>query len=93
MGNEDAGVKAPFGKKHRMMSSTFKAHLLVSCAAMTIAGPASAGKASAQTASPPASGQTQVGDKFTDAYVDAADRVSDYRHTGREILLGVRWTY
>jgi len=34
-----------------------------------------------------------LGDKFTDAYVDTADRVSDYRHTGREILLGVRWTY
>jgi len=34
-----------------------------------------------------------LGDKFTDAYVDTADRVNDYRHTGREILLGVRWTY
>ena len=34
-----------------------------------------------------------LGDKFTDAYVDTADRISDYRHTGREILLGVRWTY
>lgn len=34
-----------------------------------------------------------LGDKFTDAYVDTANRISDYRHTGREILLGVRWTY
>ena len=34
-----------------------------------------------------------LSDEFTDAYVDVADRVSDYRHTGREILLGVRWTY
>jgi iron complex outermembrane receptor protein len=34
-----------------------------------------------------------LSDEYTDAYVDVADRVSDYRHTGREILLGVRWTY
>jgi TonB-dependent receptor len=34
-----------------------------------------------------------LSDTFTDAYVDVADRVNDYRHTGREILLGVRWTY
>jgi iron complex outermembrane receptor protein len=34
-----------------------------------------------------------LGDAFTDAYVDTANRVSDYRHTGRELLLGVRWTY
>jgi iron complex outermembrane receptor protein len=34
-----------------------------------------------------------LGDKYTDAYVDTADRVSDYRHTGRELTLGVRWTY
>ena len=68
MGNEDTGVKAPFGKKHRMMSSTFKARLLVSCAAMTIAGFASAGKASAQTAAPPASGQTQVEEVIVTGY-------------------------
>jgi iron complex outermembrane receptor protein len=34
-----------------------------------------------------------LSDEYTDAYVDVADRVSDYRHTGREISLGVRWTY
>jgi TonB-dependent receptor len=34
-----------------------------------------------------------LGDEYTDAYVDVADRVNDYRHTGREILFGVRWTY
>jgi outer membrane receptor protein involved in Fe transport len=30
-------------------------------------------------------------DEYTDRYVDVLDRVSDYRHTGREILFGVRW--
>jgi TonB-dependent receptor len=34
-----------------------------------------------------------LGDEYTDAYVDESDRVNDYRHTGREILFGVRWTY
>ncbi|MBW8858643.1 MAG: TonB-dependent receptor [Caulobacter sp.] len=34
-----------------------------------------------------------LSDEYTDAYVDVADRVNDYRHTGREIILGVRWTY
>ena len=32
-------------------------------------------------------------DEFTDAYVDVDNLVSRYRHTGRELLLGVRWTY
>jgi iron complex outermembrane receptor protein len=32
-------------------------------------------------------------DEYTDAYVDVDDLVSRYRHTGREILLGVRFTY
>lgn len=32
-------------------------------------------------------------DEYTDAYVDQDNLVSRYRHTGRELLLGVRWTY
>ena len=32
-------------------------------------------------------------DTFTDAYVDTTNRVSNYRHFGREILLGFRWRY
>jgi TonB-dependent receptor len=32
-------------------------------------------------------------DEYTDRYVDVADRVSDYRHTGREIAVGLRWKY
>jgi iron complex outermembrane recepter protein len=32
-------------------------------------------------------------DEYTDAYVDVDNLVSRYRHTGREILLGVRYTY
>jgi TonB-dependent receptor len=32
-------------------------------------------------------------DEYTDSYVDVDDLVSRYRHTGREILLGVRVTY
>lgn len=32
-------------------------------------------------------------DAYTDRYVDDTDRVSDYRHTGREIALGLRWKY
>ncbi len=32
-------------------------------------------------------------DQFTDAYVDTTNRVSNYRHFGREILLGFRWRY
>lgn len=32
-------------------------------------------------------------DEYTDSYVDETNLVSRYRHTGREILLGVRWTY
>ena len=32
-------------------------------------------------------------DAFTDRYVDVTDRVSDYRHTGREIAVGLRWKY
>jgi hypothetical protein len=30
---------------------------------------------------------------YTDAYVDTDNLVSRYRHTGREILRGVRYTY
>ena len=32
-------------------------------------------------------------DEYTDRYVDATDRVSDYRHTGREVAIGLRWKY
>ncbi|GFE79946.1 TonB-dependent receptor [Steroidobacter agaridevorans] len=32
-------------------------------------------------------------DEYTDSYVDRDNLVSRYRHTGRELLLGVRWTY
>lgn len=32
-------------------------------------------------------------DEYTDGYVDADNLVSRYRHTGREVLLGVRYTY
>jgi TonB-dependent receptor len=32
-------------------------------------------------------------DEYTDRYVDVTDRVSDYRHTGREIAVGLRWKY
>jgi len=30
-------------------------------------------------------------DEYVDRYVDVADRVSDYRHTGREVAIGLRW--
>ena len=32
-------------------------------------------------------------DEFNDRYVDVTDRVSNYRHTGREIAVGLRWKY
>lgn len=32
-------------------------------------------------------------DQYSDAYVDATDRVSNYRHFGREILFGARATF
>ena len=32
-------------------------------------------------------------DEYVDRYVDATNRVSDYRHTGREIAVGLRWKY
>lgn len=32
-------------------------------------------------------------DEYNDRYVDVTDRVSDYRHTGREIAVGLRWKY
>ena len=32
-------------------------------------------------------------DEFQDQYNDSSDRVSFYHHTGREILVGVRYTY
>jgi TonB-dependent receptor len=32
-------------------------------------------------------------DEYTDRYVDITDRVSDYRHTGREVAVGLRWKY
>jgi TonB-dependent receptor len=32
-------------------------------------------------------------DEYGDRYVDLTDRVSDYRHTGREIAVGLRWKY
>ncbi len=32
-------------------------------------------------------------DEYVDRYVDVNNRISDYRHTGREIAVGVRWTY
>lgn len=32
-------------------------------------------------------------DEYTDSYVGDDNLVSRYRHTGREILLGVRWSY
>ncbi|MNS18301.1 catecholate siderophore receptor CirA [compost metagenome] len=32
-------------------------------------------------------------DEYNDRYVDEMDRVSDYRHTGREVAIGLRWKY
>ena len=32
-------------------------------------------------------------DGYVDRYVDVLDRVSDYRHTGREVAIGLRWKY
>jgi TonB-dependent receptor len=32
-------------------------------------------------------------DEYQDRYVDVLDRVSDYRHTGREVAIGLRWKY
>ncbi|WP_309629836.1 TonB-dependent receptor [Brevundimonas sp.] len=32
-------------------------------------------------------------DEYVDRYVDVLDRVSDYRHTGREVAIGLRWKY
>jgi iron complex outermembrane recepter protein len=32
-------------------------------------------------------------DEYNDRYVDVTDRVSNYRHTGREIAVGLRWKY
>jgi iron complex outermembrane receptor protein len=32
-------------------------------------------------------------DEYVDRYVDSLDRVSDYRHTGREVAIGLRWKY
>ncbi|MFC5344393.1 TonB-dependent receptor [Brevundimonas staleyi] len=32
-------------------------------------------------------------DEYVDRYVDVTDRVSDYRRTGREIAIGLRWKY
>jgi TonB-dependent receptor len=32
-------------------------------------------------------------DEYSDRYVDVTDRVSNYRHFGREILVGLRWRY
>lgn len=32
-------------------------------------------------------------DEYGDRYVDEMDRVSDYRHTGREVAIGLRWKY
>ena len=32
-------------------------------------------------------------DAYTNRYVDVTNRVSDYRHTGREIAVGLRWKY
>jgi iron complex outermembrane receptor protein len=32
-------------------------------------------------------------DEYVDRYVDVLDRVSDYRHTGREVAVGLRWKY
>lgn len=32
-------------------------------------------------------------DAYADRYVDVTNRVSDYRHTGREIAVGLRWKY
>ena len=32
-------------------------------------------------------------DEYIDRYVDVLDRVSDYRHTGREVAIGLRWKY
>jgi len=34
-----------------------------------------------------------LSDEFNDRYVDVTDRVSNYRHTGREIAVGLRWKY
>lgn len=32
-------------------------------------------------------------DEYSDRYVDVANRVSNYRHFGREIIMGLRWRY
>ena len=32
-------------------------------------------------------------DEYNDRYVDETNRISDYRHTGREIAVGLRWKY
>jgi len=32
-------------------------------------------------------------DEYNDRYVDVTNRISDYRHTGREIAVGLRWKY
>lgn len=32
-------------------------------------------------------------DEYVDRYADVTDRVSDYRHTGREVAFGLRWKY
>lgn len=32
-------------------------------------------------------------DEYIDRYADITDRVSDYRHTGREVAIGLRWKY
>ena len=32
-------------------------------------------------------------DEYQDRYVDVANRVSNYRHFGREIIVGLRWRY
>ena len=32
-------------------------------------------------------------DEYNDRYVDVTNRVSDYRHTGREVAIGLRWKY
>jgi len=32
-------------------------------------------------------------DEYNDRYVDETNRISDYRHTGREIAIGLRWKY
>ena len=32
-------------------------------------------------------------DEYSDRYVDVSDRVSNYRHFGREVIVGLRWRY